>query len=385
LKGRDFQVNTFLNATQEAQRNGFLDYARQTVAPKARALENHSTCLKEFLQSMGHAGYLGITVPKEYGGQGGTLLDFVFFVEAIAQYEPGLGLTLANHVAVIEVIKKYGNDTHKSRYLPLLSRGEAFASLAFSEETAGTDFENVKTIAADEDGQPVLTGTKARVVTGDFATVLLVLARTPSEVGELTLVVADAERGKGMQVEKERRLLGLRSSYCNDMSFKSLKVAAENRLSKGSQSREQALFAMDVAKVIVAAAAVGVTEGATGLAVEHARSRQQFGVNIGQFQGVQWKLADMAVEAGGARLQTYRAAWAHGEDEENFSRFAAMSKLFAARAARLHTGEAMQVMGAAGIDGESPLERFYRDAKTMEVAMGTAEFQKLLLVEDLDI
>lgn len=378
-------MNTFLNAAQEAQRARFIEYAKQEVAPKAQALESHSTCLKEFLQSMGQAGYLGLTVPKEYGGQGGTLLDFVLFVEAIAHYEPGLGLTLANHLAVVEVIKKYGTDTHKSRYLPLLARGEAFASLAFSEETAGTDFENVQTIAEEKDGQPVLNGNKTWVVTGDFATVLLVLARTKKENAELTLVVADAERGKGMQLKKERSLLGLRSSYCNDLSFDNLKVPAENRLGTGLQAKEQALFAMDVAKVIVAAASVGVTEGATRLAVEHARVRQQFGVNIGQFQGVQWKLADMAVEASGARLQTYRAAWAHADDPANFSKYAAMSKLFASRTARFHTGEAMQVMGAAGIDGESPLERFYRDAKTMEVAMGTSEFQKLLLVEDLDI
>jgi alkylation response protein AidB-like acyl-CoA dehydrogenase len=378
-------VNTFLNAAQEAQRTRFLEYARHHVAPQAQALESHSTCLKEFLQAMGHEGFLGLSVPKEYGGQGGTLLDVALFVEAISQFEPGLGLTLANHVAVMEVIKKFGNDTHKSRYLPLLARGEAFGSLAFAEETAGTDFENVKAVALDASGQPVLTGKKTWVVSGDFASVLLVLARTQAEGGELTLLLADGERNNAFKVEQERHLLGLRSSYCNDITFQDLKVPAENRLGKGAVAREQALYAMDVAKVLLAAAAVGVTEGATTLAVEHARSRQQFGVNIGQFQGVQWKLADMATEASGARLQTYRAAWAQSEDEANFSKFAAMSKLFASRAARLHTGEAVQVMGAAGINADSPLERFYRDAKTMEVAMGTSEFQKMLLVDALEI
>lgn len=378
-------MNTFLNAVQNAQRNRFLDYALQEIAPKAQALESHAVSLKEVLQSMGQAGYLGLSVPKEYGGQGGNLVDFVLFVEAISQYEPGLGLTLANHAAVIAVIKKFGNDTHKSRYLPLLGRGEAFASLAFSEETAGTDFENVKTVSKDAGGQPVLSGKKTWVVSGEFANVLLVLSRAESEDGELAMVVADIERGSSLKIDQERHLLGLRSSFCNDISFESLKVPTENRLGTGAAAREQALYAMDVAKVVLSASAVGLTDGATNLAVEHARSRQQFGVNIGQFQGVQWKLADMAVEASGARLQTYRAAWAHDEDQENFGKYAAMCKLFAARAARIHTGEAVQVMGAAGISADSPLERFYRDAKTMEVAMGTSEFQKMLLVEDLDI
>lgn len=376
-------MNTFLSSAQEAQLEQYREFARNEVAPVAAKLVSHEICLKEFLQKLGQSGYLGITVPKEYGGQGGTLLDMALFVEAVSQQEPGLGLTLGDHIAVIEVLKKYGTEQQKSRYLPLLARGEEFATLAFSELTAGTDYEAVQTLVSGEGANVTITGKKIFVVSGDFANSFLVLAKNAK--GELSVVFVDRPETGSFKITAERKLMGLKSAYVNDIDFSNTKASAERIIADSERAREVALHAMDVAKVLLSAAALGLLEASTQLAVEHSLEREQFGANIGQFQGVQWKLADMGAETAGARLLTYRAAWSLQEEPGRFHEFAAMGKAFSARAAKVHSGEAIQILGASGLLDDGPVARFYDDAKTMEIAQGTSEFQKMLLVKELHI
>jgi len=371
-------VNTFLSTAQETQVEQYRAFASEIVAPVAAKLASHEVCLKEFLQQAAQKGYLGINVPKEYGGQGGSLLDVALFIEAVGHQEPGLGLTIGDHAAVIELLKRYGTDQQKSRYLPTLARGEGFGTLAFSEENAGTDFEAVSSTV--ENG--MLTGKKTWVVTGDFATLFVVLAK---EGGNLVLSLVERPSDSSFKLLRERPLMGLRSAYINDIEFAKAKIPTECKITGNDTAREMVLFAMSVAKIILAAAGLGLMEQACDQAVKHARERQQFGVNIGTFQGVQWKLADLAVDATGSRLQVYRAAWSIDQQPENFIRYAAMCKLQTARAARFQTGEALQIMGASGIVEDGIMARFYDDAKVMEIAQGTSEFQKMVITKQLNI
>ena len=374
-------MNTFLSSAQQAQLEQFRAFAREHVMPQAPALVKHEACLKEFLQMLGQKGYLGLNVPTEYGGHGGNLLDVILFMEAVGEHEPGLGLTIGNHAAVIEVVKKYGTEQQKSRYLPLLARGDGFATLAFSEPTAGTDFESVN---ATVDAKSSLSGEKTWVVTGDFATLFLVLAKK-AESAELGLYLVDRATDATFKLNSEHQLIGLRSAYINDIEFLQTQLSADASVSASEPARELALYAMAVSKVVLSAAAVGLMESGTDLALEHARERKQFGTAIGQFQGVQWKLADMSVDTTAARLLTYRAAWSHEESPAEFAKDAAMCKWYAGRGARTETGEAVQILGASGLDQGNPLSRFYGDGKVMEIAQGTAEFQKMLLVKELNI
>jgi butyryl-CoA dehydrogenase len=371
-------VNTFLDSAQESQMQQYRAYAKEAVAPVAAKLCAHELCLKEFLQQAAQKGYLGINVPKEYGGQGASLLEVALFAEAIGEYDPGLALTLGDHAAVIEVIKRFGTDQQKSRYLPTLARGEGFATLAFSEANAGTDFEAVTTRLENN----TLSGKKSWVVTGDFATIFVVLAK---EGEALNMVLLERPAGNDFKLGDARRLMGLQSAYLNDIEFDKSAVTADNKLVSGTAARDAALFAMSVAKVILAAGALGMMERCSADALNHARERQQFGTNIGSFQGIQWKIADMGVDMAGSRLQVYRAAWSNDNDAENFIRYAAMCKLVTGRAVRFQTGEALQIMGASGIVEDSICARFYDDAKVVEIAEGTAEFQKLVLVKELNI
>jgi alkylation response protein AidB-like acyl-CoA dehydrogenase len=379
-------VNTILSAAQQAQKELYLAFALEHLAPIAKALEERRSSLKEFLQKAGQRGYLGITVPKEYGGQAGSFLNAVFFTEALAQYEPGLGLTMASHTAVVELLKKFGSDSQKSRYLPLLARGECLGSLAFSEAGAGTDFKAVSAKVWVEKGLPHLTGLKTWVVNADISSLLVVLAK--DESNELTMHLVDVVSAATLKVATDKQKLGLRSASTNDVEFASHPLKGDSLIgAKGNDELvcEQVLFSMDVAKVMMAAAAVGLVEGALDLAAAHARGREQFGEPIANFQAVQWKLADISAESRAARLLTYRAAWSGDESPADFRRDAAMCKSFAAKVARTSSGEALQILGAAGLSTDSPLERFYRDAKVMEISEGTSEYQKILLTHELGI
>ena len=375
-------MNTFLSPTQEALQQQYRTFASETVSPLAADLESHKICLRDFLQTLGQKGYLGISVPREYGGQGQTFLQSVLFVEALCQYEAGLGLTLASYQAVIEVLKKFGTDKQKSRYLPLLSRGEVLGTLAFTEENAGTDmFAVSSTLQADGDGFQ-LHGKKVFVVNGEMSGLHLVLAKTENALG---LFLVDTAENPAVEVGANRSRMGLKSARANNVEYKGTKVSRDAQVSGGKSVEFMAEFAMDVAKVVLSGAAVGLLRTCLEMAVEHARTRQQFGTNIGQFQGIQWKLADMVTESSGAELQVCRAAWALEEEPEKFATYAAMCKWFAAKVARFHSGEAIQVLGAAGLSEELPLERFYRDAKAMEICLGTSEAQKIQLVSELAI
>lgn len=377
-------MNTHLSSEQAAVKEKYLAFAREHVAPQVKGLESHSVCLKEFIQQLAQNGYLGISSPKEYGGQGQSFLFSALFAEAVGMYEAGLGLTLANHYALIEVIKKYGTDTQKSRYLPLLSRGEALGTLAFSEEQAGTDYTAVGTLLSKDGDAFVLNGKKAWVVNGQLAGLALVLCKNvEGESDQLAVCVVDCTDNE-KQCSANIGRMGLKSAYVNHVEFKSRKLSSDSRIS-GVKAEKIAAYAMDVAKVILAASAVGLTFGAMERALEHARNREQFGTKISQFQGIQWKLADMGTEAEGARLQVYRAAWSLDSEPEKLSTYAPMCKWYAAKVARQHTGEALQVMGASGLLEEEPLEKFYRDAKAMEICLGTSEGQKVQLVEALKI
>jgi alkylation response protein AidB-like acyl-CoA dehydrogenase len=379
-------VNTILSSAQQAQKELYGAFALEHLAPISKSLEERRSSLKEFLQKAGQRGYLGITVPKEYGGPEGSFLNAILFTEALAQHEPGMGLTMASHTAVIEVLKKFGNDSQKSRYLPLLARGECLGSLAFSEAGAGTDFKAVSAKVWMEKGTPQLTGLKTWVVNADISSLLVVLAK--DEANELVMHLVDMGAAATLKVATDKQKLGLRSASTNDVEFASHPLQVGSLIgAKGNDESviEQVLFAMDVAKVVMAAAAVGLVEGALDLAAAHAREREQFGQPIANFQAIQWKLADISAESRAARMLTYRAAWSKDESADEFRRDAAMCKSFAAKVARQSSGEALQILGAAGLSVDSPLERFYRDAKVMEISEGTSEYQKVLLTHELGI
>lgn len=379
-------MNTILSSAQQAIKEQYQTFALEHLSPIARALETRQASLKEFLQKASQYGYLGISAPKEYSGQGLPFINTILLTEALAQHEPGLGLTLASHTACLELIKKFGNEKQKSRYLPLLAQGECLGTLAFVEAGAGTDFQAVSTKVSTVNGEPVLTGKKYWVANADISDLFITLAR--DEHDALVMYLIDKGEPATLKISADRGKLGLRSVATNDVEFVGHPLHSDSLIgAQGDEQavKEQVLYALDIAKLVMAAAAVGLIEGALAIASAYAQERQQFGEPIGNFQAIQWKLADISAESRAARLLTYRAAWSKDESAEEFRRDAAMSKSFAARIARVQVAEALQILGAAGVSTDSPLERFYRDAKVIEISESTSEFQKVLLAKELGI
>jgi alkylation response protein AidB-like acyl-CoA dehydrogenase len=376
-------VNTFLSAPQQAAKEQYQAWAAQHLAPIAKQLEERSSSMREALATLGQNGYLGLTVPKEYGGQEAPFLNVILLAEALGEHEPGMALALAEHTAVIELIKKYGSETQKSRHLPLLARGESIAAMAVHEALAGCDINMSVSIARREGSQFVLHGTKTWVANAEFSTLFLVAAKE-SESSQLFLLLVDASAdADSISVGADHKKLGMRSVSTNDVQFSSHKLPVEALL-EGS-IEEQILFSGDIAKTVIAAAALGMLESSIASSVSHANAREQFGQKISQLQAIQWKIADMSTETAACRMLVYRAAWAKEEEPAQFRKDAAMCKWYAAKIARQQTGEAMQIMGVEGLSDQSAAERFYRDAKVMEICEGTSEFQKVLLASELEI
>lgn len=374
-------MNTFLSESQESLLEEYRAFVKETITPIAWDLTKDNSQTKDILQKLAQAGYLGITVPKEYGGSGKTFIEAVLLSEAIGESEPGICLSLSAHYAVIDLINRYGTDTHKSRYLPLLARGEYIGAIAVNEANAGTDFRAARSKCANDK----LDGEKTWVVNADIASIFAVTALYGQAGEQPCLRLVDSPDRNGITFSGTRRIFGLSSAHINDIKFAGYELGKESLLCDDSKADEAIDFAFCVAKTLLAAACVGMVESSTVACADHAKEREQFGQKLSQFQAIQWKLADMSTEAAASRLLTYRAAWSKDAKPEDFKRNAAMCKVFASKAARVHSAEAVQIMGSFGISEDSAVERFYRDAKVMEVLGGTSEAQKLELVKELGV
>ncbi|MEZ4534740.1 MAG: acyl-CoA dehydrogenase family protein [Cyanobacteriota/Melainabacteria group bacterium] len=375
-------MNTFLSSLQTELFEDYKRFLASEIEPRVEDLENDPDKVKSVFESLGQKGFLGTSVAKEYGGCGEPFIHTALLIQALGQIDAGLAMSVASHLTAAELIQKFGTDTQKSRYLPLLARGECIATVAATEEGAGSDYMG---IAARVDKESSLTAEKTWVVNGDVAELAVVTAR--GEESPLGLWLVDLSQVKdAVKVSANIKKLGLAGARTNNISFKNLKLDDASRLGgvEGPASQEEALLhGMDFIKVLAAAAAVGLTDMALAHSVDRARSREQFGSAIGKLQAIQWKLADMSSESCGARLLTYRAAWSKDEEPTEFRKNAAMCKYYAARVAQVHSAEAVQIFGAAGLSCDLPMEKLYRDAKVMEIAEGTAEIQKNIVAHEI--
>lgn len=364
-------VNTFLSSEQVQYQSSCKAFVDEKLCSAGifSDLETSKEKQKEALSLIAQSGLIGTSLPHEYGGGGKTFVYAAILAEQLGMNDAGLSLVLANHLSACHLIWRYGTDEQKSRFLPLLSRGESFATLAFGEERAGSDFSLVQTTAESNK----LNGKKAWVVNGDLAHVALVLTRTD---GKNQIWIVDLTSKSGVSVIKDRQKLGLKSASTTDIEFSSYVLDDKSALCQAENTDDAIDYALSLSKVLLAAGALGICEQAIKYSVQRANEREQFGQTIGKFQAIQWKLADMSTETSAARLLTYRAAWSKDEAQDEFLKFAAMCKLFAARVARLYSGEAAQIYGTLGISEEEPMEKLYRDSKVIEILEGTQEIQK---------
>jgi butyryl-CoA dehydrogenase len=320
-------------------------------------------------------------VPEQYGGVGATLLDYAIGIEEISWADASHSVVMSvNDSLVCEPIVRFGSDAHKQRYLPPLASGEFVGAYCLSEPTSGSDASNMNTVAVRDGDSYVLNGTKSWITNGGEAGVYLVYAVTNSDVRKANgvsafLVPADTP---GLRPGAKEKKLGIRASSTTQIFFEDCRVPSDAVLGTVDEGFKIAMATLDGGRIGIGAQALGIAQRALDETVKYTKFREAFGHPIADFQGLQWRMADMATRIEATRLLVYRAARMK-DAGQSFSKEASMAKLFASETAMFCAHAAVQTFGGYGFSREYPVEKLFRDAKITEIYEGTSEIQRLVV------
>jgi short/branched chain acyl-CoA dehydrogenase len=362
-------------------------YAEREVAAVAPQAWHEERCPVELLAGLGKLGLLGLLVPERWGGIGASTVAFVGLLEVLAAVDPSVAAAWQAHSTIGSLpLLRFGSDGQRERWLRPLAEGKALGAFGLTEPGAGSDVRSLRTRARRVSDGWVLNGQKAFISNAatDLSFGVTVLARTGEDAGGRprfgSFIV---ERGtRGYTTGPKLRGIGWKGLDTRDLFFDDVWVPDDQVVGEPGSGLRQFLGALEVGRISIAALSVGLARGALRLALDHAREREQFGAKLSSFQAIQFKLADMATEIEAARWLTYYAAWLRDAGQP-FRKEAAMAKLKASRVATAVASEAVQIFGGAGYMLDSPVARFYCDAKVLEIGEGTNEIQHLVIARDL--
>jgi alkylation response protein AidB-like acyl-CoA dehydrogenase len=359
------------------------DFARAEIEPYAGDWDRDHHFPRELYGKLAELGLMGVCVPEEYGGAGADFLSYILVLEELSRADAGVGVTVAVHTSAVTLpILMFGTDEQRSRFVPPLARGEAIGAFALTEPESGSDAGSLRTRAEAIDDGWRITGSKQFISTAEYAGTFLLFARTDPETATARGVSAFVLDADHIRVTGREEKLGLNSSVTNSIAVDGVEVGHDRLLHEENRGFRVAMRTLDGGRIGIAAQALGIAQAAYDAARAYALERRQFGHRIADFQGIQWKLADMATEIDAARLLLYRAAWLK-ERGEPHTEAGAKAKLFASEMARRQTGEAIQIFGGYGYTREFPVERHYRDAKITEIYEGTSEIQRLVIARSI--
>ncbi|MDX6504457.1 MAG: butyryl-CoA dehydrogenase [Gaiellaceae bacterium] len=372
-----------LSAEQREIQTLARDFARAEIAPHAAAWDDEHRFPVELVPRLAGLGLLGVCVPEEHGGAGADFLAYVLVLEELSRADAGIGVTVAVHTSAATLpLLRFGTKEQIARFVPPLARGERLGAFALTEPGAGSDAGSLRTLAERQGEAYRLNGAKQWITNGSHADTILLFARTDPATKSARGISAFVVDKEHVRVTREERKLGVRSSSTADLVLEDVSVPADRLLGEEHRGFAIALATLDGGRIGIAAQALGIAQAAYEVARAYALERRQFGQRIADFQAIQWKLADMAVELDAARLLVYRAAWRKDQGLPHTAE-GAKAKLYASEMARRQTAEAIQVLGGYGYTKEFPLERYYRDAKVTEIYEGTSEVQRLVIAREL--
>jgi alkylation response protein AidB-like acyl-CoA dehydrogenase len=360
------------------------EFAESEVRPIAAAIDKEHRFPTESMPRMAELGLFGLTVPEEIGGSGGDVTSYILVIEELARVSATHAVILSVHMSVCaQPILQFGTDAQKKKYLPGLAGGKTLGAFAITEPGAGSDASGQTTTAIKKGDHYILNGTKIFITNGGFAGVFLVMAVTDKSKGLRGLTTFIVEKDfAGFRVGQTEEKMGICGSSTTEIILKECAVPAENVLGGEGNGFKVAMWALDGGRVSIAAQGVGLAQGALEAAVDYAKQRVQFGKPIAANQGIQWMLADMSLEVEASRLLTYNAARMK-EQHLNYSKQAAMAKLYAAQTAMDVTVKAVQIHGGIGYTRNYPLERYMRDAKIIGIYEGTNEVQRMVISKSI--
>ncbi|MFN8234012.1 MAG: acyl-CoA dehydrogenase family protein [Actinomycetota bacterium] len=381
-------MNFDLTDEQAAFRDTVRGFAREVVAPGAADADREERFPLEVVRRMGELGLFGLPFPERFGGSGADAVTVCLAIEEIGRADQSAGITLSAAVGLAgAMLDRFGTDEQRERWLGPLARGETLGSFALTEPGGGSDAAAARTTARLDGGAWVLDGSKAFITNaGTPITAFHVVAAATEPGGGrdgLSTFVVPAQ-AEGVAVEAPYRKLGWRASDTRGIAFDGCRVTEDSLLGERGRGFQQCLEILTGARMGIAALAVGLAQACLDAAVAYAGERHAFGRPIGANQAIQVKVADMRVAVETARLATHRAAWLRDRGRPHVAE-ASVAKLAASEAAQLCAREAVQIHGAYGFSEESPVARYYRDAKVLEIGEGTSEIHRLILARDLGL
>lgn len=358
------------------------EIAQREIAPHVARWDREHAFPRELYGKLTDAGLMGILVAEEYGGAGADYVSYALAIEELARVDAGTAVTLSVHSMICSAIARLGTPEQKERWLRELATGDVIAGFALTESDAGSDAAALRATAKRSDSGYVLNGRKQWCTSGSYAGVVMGMFRTGGSGSRgVSAFLIDAKL-PGISVERVTEKLGIHTSNTCDLAFDGVEVGEDARLGEEGAGFGNALRALTAGRIGIAAQAIGILAACLDESVAFAKERMAFGKPIGAFEGVSFKIAQMAMDLDAARMLNYRAA-ALADAGADFALAASKAKLFASTAARKHAAEAVQIHGGYGYTDEFPVERHYRDAKITEIYEGTSEIQQLIIARSL--
>ena len=369
---------------QELLRRTVREFAEAEIRPHVMEWDEAQHFPMDLLPKLAALGLTGVQHAEEYGGAGLSAVDYCICIEELARVCPAIALSVAAHNGLCSAhIATFGTEEQKRRFLPRLLRGEVLGAWGLTEAGAGSDAAGMRTTAVRQGQCWVITGAKTFITHGRIGGVMVVIAVTDRSKGHRGISAFIVEQGTpGMTAGKKENKLGMRASDTSEVIFDNCRVPVDQLLGDEGEGFINTLQVLDGGRIGIAALSVGLAQGAYEAALNYAKERRQFGQPIGEFQAIQWKLADNATRIEAARLLTYRAADLRDQGART-TRESSIAKLFASEIAVKAADDSVQIHGGYGFVKDYPAEKYFRDVKLLTIGEGTSEIQRLVIARQL--
>ncbi len=360
------------------------DFAQQHIKPHVMEWDESQEFPVHVFKELGKLGMMGMLVPEKYGGAGLSYFEYNAVIQEISKVCGSIGLSLAAHNSLCtNHILSFGNEEQKQKYLPKLASGNFIGAWGLTEPNTGSDAGNMKTVAVQEGNEWVLNGTKSWITHGKSGDVAVVICRTGEPRTSNNATAFIVERGtKGFSAGKKENKLGMRASETTEMIFDNCRISDAQRMGNVGDGFKQALKVLDGGRISIAALSIGIAKGAYEAALQYSKERHQFDQPISNFQGISFKLADMATEIMASDLLVWQSCDLKNRGEK-VTKQSAMAKYYASEIAVKVATDAVQIFGGYGYTKDFPVEKYYRDAKLCTIGEGTSEIQKVVIAREV--
>ncbi len=377
-------MNYELNENQVMIAEMVRDFGAKEITPFRKEWDDNQHFPVELFKKLGELGLMGVLIPTEYGGAGFGYLEYVTAIAELSKVDPSVGLSMAAHNSLCSGhIMMFGDDEQKQKYLPKLATCEFLGAWGLTEPNTGSDAGNMRTVAVKDGDHYVINGAKNFITHGISGDVAVVIART-GEVGDSHGMTAFiVERGtKGFTGGRKEDKLGMRASETAEMIFEDCRIHESQVLGEVGEGFIQSMKILDGGRISIAALSLGIAEGALEASLRYSKEREQFNKPISHFQGIAFKLADMATQVEASRLLTFKAADLKNRGQK-VTVAGAQAKLMASEVCVAVSNEAVQIFGGYGFTKDYPVEKYYRDSKLCTIGEGTSEIQKLVISREI--